>query len=229
MILNKEKRVAVLLNPKTGSTSLQSIFKDWRVTSYGSHVDVKRARMIIAGMGEEVSLYTFYTFCRDPIERFLSAMPAACLSFIQLHPNRGQVQEFLNAVFPEEYIVAPPRAPDESDITNIEHLFLRNIGATALPSQLLKYELLTGGVFTQKHWLEGPNVEILKYEDYEESISTLCQAFEIDVPEYIPHDNVNDIKNKWQRSQLPDEEIAYIKEYYKDDYAFLESKGISYT
>lgn len=224
MIINRDKKIIVLLTPKTGSTTVRTIFNQWFVPDYGSHADLSGAAI---ALGDSINEYVVYAFHRNPIDRVLSALTAACLTFVQLAEDRHSVQEFLAVTFPGLGIEAPERSSDERDRSNVEHLYSLDIGVVAKPSEILKrFGGMTGGLAFQLQWVQDPRIQLLSYENYDESINLLCSVMGVDVPSSIPKENSSGKRQNIE--DLPQSEVDFIREYYKKDYEFFDSKGISY-
>lgn len=226
MIVNHDKKIVVLLTPKTGSTTLRTLLKEWFVSDYGSHAQIANASQYIYDAGFNPLDYTIFAFHRDPVDRVLSAMSAACMSFIQLSPDRESVQQFLDTVLPG--VQAPPVAEDERDTRHIEHLYSHSIGSKALPSEIINRNgEATGGLASQLMWVGHDQIHLLSYEDYENNLTMLCNLLDVPLPSPIPRENESG--SRWSREDLPQSEVDFIKEYYKRDYDFFTSKGVVYN
>jgi hypothetical protein len=81
MILDTNKKIIIFLNPKTGTTTLCHLYKDFELLiNDHNHCTFNTFRKVYSDIPNDLSEYTFFCFYRDPIERFLSSF----ISFTKL-------------------------------------------------------------------------------------------------------------------------------------------------
>jgi hypothetical protein len=80
----------------------------------------------------------------------------------------------------------------------------------------------------QVRWLnpEEVKVNLLDYADFENEMRKVLRIVGIPDNIHIPRLNASD--NRRTVNDLTPEEVTYIKEFYKQDYEFFESRGITF-
>jgi len=169
MIIHEKSKVAILLNPKTGSTTLCDIFQKYDVdVCIHDHKTLTDFREEYSDHSE----YKIYSFYREPIERFKSAYNTA----LSLHNHRTFRFILLKNVSKKSismYDVAKPISEE-----NIE--YLKNISPyemlTALNTEdINKIRSFTPLFANQIQWIDD-SVTTLNFENFESEVKMLIET-----------------------------------------------------
>jgi hypothetical protein len=215
MIIDEQRKACVFLNPKTGTHCLSKLFKYEGFEHEHDHPNYEKL--------SNYEEYTLHCFCRNPLDRFLS-----CLNFeyqlrgmllsylISNHLNLKipyiTSHKFIEKQLDEVYKISPAQILE--DHKNIIKYF---DGHMSFVSRMI--------FIKQEHWLKPESMNIYQYENFDESVTLLCGKFGF-IPDEIPV--LNKTKRIHTRENLSKNEIDIIKEFFKSDYDFFESRGINY-
>ena len=215
MILCSKRKFCIFLSPKTGTVSLTEIFKNLGVEeAVHDHSSYKEIQYRIDN-GLNIEGYRFFCFYRDPVDR--------CRSMIT-HFMRKRCREF----FPLLYGNSVPF----SILDNRTYGFLSSdlqekIDSVPMIDVFRKMnhfkELVYG---KQIDWLNFDKIEYLNFHQYESQVKFLLETLDFDSNIDIPKYNTS-IKNT--KDFLSDDDVSEIKEYYKEDYEFFNSRGIVFN
>lgn len=223
MILDKKAKRVVMLNPKTGTSSLVEMFHKYehlRVSH--EHTRLMEFKDMVK---EEYLDYKVYSFYRNPVERFISGFNYSKIG--------GNVPNFTNYIailyrnkqFP---IFTKLHEPIEEFTKSIEDLSLSEF---LNPEDPRVYECIAdlhSSFILEKQYrfCDHPNVTLLDFGNYETNVRWLLEEFELDSSIDIPKVNSNDI----ELTTCPSiEDIEKIKHIYKSDYDFFKSVNILFN
>lgn len=202
MIIHRNKKLLIVLNPKTGSKSIHRLFEGSDIADglqfspRKTHVNLG-VRDIVTRVPELLPElmaggWRVFVFYRDPIDRFFSGMGHQYKLNPQLMRDGMTVTEYLDEVggFPHQRIF-----------------------------------LTAQGLPTSEFDVPGLQFEYLDFEDYTNEVIKLAAEFGLRIGEGdVPKDNVT--QRKIPQSFATPEEIARIKEIYQMDYDFLNGMGL---
>ena len=252
-----ENNVLFLQQPKTGTTSLRAYFKDrspvgrnynhkwchYGLRELARGIEDDDYNMFIERMGKPPLEFNLYAFYRDPIGRYISA---ACYAREQYKfsfegvPN-ADPKMWSDAQNNFRYLLS-----DESfDVLNMSNDdFLR---------ALLKVYSFDDMPITPEIWHEkraglegarGPNfamweffspqylwyvddrVNLLPFHDYKNSFNYMCDLLELPRTKHI--ENRNRSLRRLKNEGISEETREQLKLFYKQDYEYFASKGISF-
>ena len=241
MIHDPEKKVILLLPPKTGSTSLRSLFGSmliqrqtyWPKTIVATSLpdgppSIQTAVMIRAHVRyEDISQilpdinldeYTVYSFYREPIARFMSTfkyMQHQILTDLNVKAQNGDT-EHLKLVYKALY--------NDEDITRDPHSITVDNIISTIDKNILNAPILD--LFLSQTLYLTDKVTLLNFDDFESNIKMLLEAFGQDINTPIPRHN--DTNSADYLSDLTEEQITKIKQIYAVDYEFFESRNITF-
>ena len=240
MIHDPEKKLIILLPPKTGSTSLRSLFGSmliqrqtyWPNTIVATSPDdgppsIQTAAMVraharyedISQILPDINLdeYSVYSFYREPVARFMSTfkyMQHQILTDLNVKAQNGDAEHLkliYKALYNDEDIT---RDPDSITVDDIISTIEKTVEAPILDLFLPQTLYLTD------------KVTLLNFDDFENNAAMLLEAFGQDINTPIPRHN--DTNSADYLSDLTEEQITKIKQIYKDDYKFFESRNITF-
>lgn len=229
MLYNLEKRIGVLLIPKTGSSALHHVLQDRVAFDYSNHehATVSEFDRLLENDGytciEHNRLFGMY---RDPIDRFVSG----CNYFRTALPAFGQtILEYLGYhldYFERAIPIGKKEHLEAINNATVKDIFesFKMIERTGSEDKIKRRLRIWR---PQCEYLDHPKVELLDYRDMVGSANRVLEAFSKDHIDSVPLVNVTESKI-YSRDALTAEDIAAIKEYYKADYEFFEKKGISF-
>lgn len=225
MLFNLEKRIGVILVPKTGTSALHSVLADKVQLDYSKHghSTVEQFEQILANDGHTVTDARYFSLFRDPIDWFLSA----CNYFKATDPNfkinlleASSIKKL--TYFERRGSLAPyQELIDNLSIAEVVKalISIRDSGhADKISKQLQMWRL-------QSEYLDHPNVSLLDYRDMVGSVNTVLDAFEVDRVTSVPIVNPT-IKVLHTRDNITAADKLAIQEYCSTDYEFFEKKGI---
>jgi len=144
------------------------------------------------------------------------------------HPSLEQLR-FARPDVPDilEYdVYAFYREPVEKFLSfmshNYRHFLMRPMNTVM--NYVMEYGMFTPQVRWLKH--DTVNINLLNYENFEPELRTVMNK--IGIPETTPIPRLNASPNRKTPADLSSEEIAFIKDLYKEDYDFFTSKGITF-
>ena len=241
MIHDPEKKLILMLPPKTGSSSLRSLFGSmliqrqnyWPKTIVATGLPDEPLRIKIAVMirahvrYEEISQilpdinldeYIVYSFYREPVARFMSTfkyMQHQILTDLNVKAQNGDAEHLklvYKALYNDEDIT---RDPESITIDDIISTVYKNI----LDAPILD-------LFRPHTFYLTDKVTLLNFDDFENNVKMLLEAFGQDINTPIPKHN--DTNSAEYLSDLTEEQITKIKQIYAVDYAFFESRNITF-
>ena len=241
MIHDPEKKVILLLPPKTGSTSLRSLFGSmliqrqtyWPKTIVATSLpdgppSIQTAVMIRAHVRyEDISQilpdinldeYIVYSFYREPVARFMSTfkyMQHQILTDLNVKAQNGDT-EHLKLVYKALY--------NDEDITRDPHSITVDNIISTIDKNILNAPILD--LFLSQTLYLTDKVTLLNFDDFESNIKMLLEAFGQDINTPIPRHN--DTNSADYLSDLTEEQITKIKQIYAVDYEFFESRNITF-
>jgi hypothetical protein len=150
MVLFKDKKVAFLLPPKTGTTTAVKFFRNSNQATIfeGIHLEAS----VAVKQAPEIVDYKIYCFLRNPAERFISG-----LLMLKEHYF---INNFLNALSKES-------VTDCKDFVDV--YFLRN--RNKIPSIIF---------CPQHIYFDGLNVTALDFDDYEAELKSATKDLGLD-------------------------------------------------
>ena len=249
MIYDAEKKLIVLLPPKTGSTSLRSLFISlvpagtnqsevpvgnrflltvWPITSTTTAIvqgHIKYNEILQVFPNINLDEYTIYGFYREPVARFMSAFKylqqrlLIDLGVKVINGNIGDLKLIYKAIYNNDEAITQDKI-EAITIDDIISTIEKNVEAPIL--DLFRPQTL---YLTDK-------VTLLDFEDYENNVKMLLEVFgynmifghniDISIPKH------NDTNSANYLSDLTEEQITKIKQIYAVDYAFFESRNITF-
>ena len=241
MIHDPEKKVILLLPPKTGSTSLRSLFGSmliqrqtyWPKTIVATSLpdgppSIQTAVMIRAHVRyEDISQilpdinldeYIVYSFYREPVARFMSTfkyMQHQILTDLNVKAQNGDT-EHLKLVYKALY--------NDEDITRDPHSITVDNIISTIDKNILNAPILD--LFLSQTLYLTDKVTLLNFDNFESNVKMLLEAFGQDINTPIPRHN--DTNSADYLSDLTEEQITKIKQIYAVDYEFFESRNITF-
>jgi hypothetical protein len=220
MIHDADKKLLLLLPPKTGSQTLRSLF----ISRYGndiprhfySHISYNDITNILTDIN--IDEYTIYGFYREPVARFMSTFKyfqRQINGSIKFRAEDGEdkdLKRVYKALYNDEDTTRDPASITIDDVLN------------AVENQTLVGPVLD--LFLPQTRYLTDKVTLLDFEDFENNAKMLLGLFGMDNTRVIPKDN--DTNSSDYLSDLTEAQIAKIKELYAIDYAFLESHNITF-
>ena len=220
MIHDADKKLLLLLPPKTGSQTLRSLF----ISRYGndiprhfySHISYNDITNILTDIN--IDEYTIYGFYREPVARFMSTFKYfqrqinGSIKFRAQDGDDKQLKLVYKALYNDEDTTRDPASITIDDILN------------AVENQTLVGPVLD--LFLPQTRYLTDKVTLLDFEDFENNAKMLLGLFGMDNTRVIPKDN--DTNSSEYLSDLTEAQIAKIKVLYAIDSAFFESHNITF-
>jgi hypothetical protein len=220
MIHDADKKLLLLLPPKTGSQTLRSLF----ISRYGndiprhfySHISYNDITNILTDIN--IDEYTIYGFYREPVARFMSTFKyfqRQINGSIKFRAEDGEdkdLKRVYNALYNDEDTTRDPASITIDDVLN------------AVENQTLVGPVLD--LFLPQTRYLTNKVTLLDFEDFENNAKMLLGLFGMDNTRVIPKDN--DTNSSDYLSDLTEAQIAKIKVLYAIDSAFFESHNITF-
>lgn len=215
MIICRKRRIVIFMPPKTGTVSLHRIFRDRDLDvcehGHGNYINFSLSCREDESYGKPED-YTAFAFYREPLDRAKSM-----LRYIK----RRKCHEVFHAVYgnqvkisclqPNTYFGLSPELKKMNDEIRLIDVFrkMTHVRDTAYKKQV--------------NWLNYPNMNLLNYNDYDNEIRKLTELFGFHI-DIIPRANMS--IHVPDADVMTEDEENEIKEFYKDDYEFLNSKGL---
>ena len=220
MIHDANKKLLVLLPPKTGSHTLRILFK----SIYGldipkhfySHIRYEEISQILPDIN--LDEYIVYSFYREPVARFMSTfkyMQHQILTDLNVKAQSGDAKE-LRMVYKALY--------NDEDITRDPHSIIVDDIISTIEKNILDAPMLD--LFLPQTLYLTDKVTLLNFDDFENNAAMLLEAFGQDINTPIPKHN--DTNSADYLSDLTEEQVTKIKQIYAGDYAFFESRNITF-
>jgi hypothetical protein len=243
MIVSKNKKIAVYLNPKTGTSTLMNVFRnipglEHRKRTHKAHNEVSD---FVAEFLEisDFETYKFFVFYRDPVERCISAYK----SFKRM-TYMGAIQEFFPNEFSNEYIwkniykdIILKKKHEHKVLFNkydqreydwLPEEIKQKIETITIQQAIHSTTNMVNVSFIpQTHWLDYSDIDInyLSFKNFDSEVNRLLSYFDIQLEE-IP--KVNETKTLPTDSPPTEEEVQYIMNHYQQDYQFFDQKSLIY-
>lgn len=207
MIVCNKRKISVVLNPKTGTTTLCNIFKN---------LEVDECLHDHKTLDKNLVDHQVFSFYRDPVDRFLSSAR---------YYKRRYYVNLIHAIYGNKIkiscLTTTPYDLLEDDIKRaIESISIRDIlESNCMNSNELFFK-------PQTSWLDHPNTVLLNYHEYESEVMRLLSYFDyynFDIP------RLNESIKLPQYDQVDTNTIAKIQDLYRTDYDFFASKGITFS
>lgn len=221
MIISHSKKIVVFLNPKTGTETLSTIFKNIDSVDFCDHEHGNYHRLLERNPNTSYYGYKFYSLFRNPVDRFISA-------YNYQRRSVGYYQQFVyyfcgdrasevSCADTREYRDLPPETKEMIESVTLDEFlesgFIRDTsvaGADALFAP-------------QVRWVSSPvRIHLLDYDDFTGAVNVLSGEFGARITN-IPRVNAS---VKLPSEPLTQNQIDKIQAIYKDDYAFFQSKNI---
>lgn len=227
MLFNLEKRIGVILVPKTGTSALHSVLADKVQLDYSEHghSTVEQFERILSYDGITVTDARYFSLYRDPLDWFLSA----CNYFKTTDTNFKIALLEASGIKKLTYFERRSSlAPYQELIDNlsivevVEALIsIRDSGhADKISKELQLWR-------PQSDYLDYPNVTLLDCRDMVGSINTVLDAFGAERITSVPIVNPT-TKRLHTRDNITAADRLAILDYCRADYEFFEKKGISF-
>ena len=233
MILSSEKKVIMLFVPRTGTNTLRTMFKNTGIpltvcdeshTGYANLAEVISMdqysiedKFGIPNL-EALAEYKIYSFCRDPFDR--------CISIVNYLRRGKQCSKFFHAFYGDEFPISCSYRKPYAEWTDEMRQMCDSVPMIEVFRKFKWY--MERGVYgkTHKRWLEG-NVIPLRFEDYDNEVSKVLIELGVD-PSTVTIPHINPSTTIPEYDALSPLEEAEIREYMREDYEFLASKGVIY-
>lgn len=222
MILCKTRKICILGPTKTGSSTLSYIFKDvpldFKSDLSSQHYTYKDYVEKNIVSDEELKTYTFYSFYRNPIERFFSAARGVRREGYVMSLQRLMDISYIDPVRQLEFIGEPSYKTLTSECqSRLEKIPERNM-----------FHPYASIFFKQKHWLDIPaKIVLLDFNDFTNQAKMLLSLFDVTDVE-IPIRNPSIKAPEYDAIHQTDKMKQFIKSKYKEDYDFFAEKGITF-
>ena len=206
MIVCEAKNIAVLLNPKTGTSTLVNIFKKLNVDKCNHSHDIPI----------NVSDYQTFCFYRNPVDRFVSAVR---------YFKRKHYPELLHMAYGNDIKVSCLTRTPYNDLSDSIKAAIEEI---SIDDMLTKNMIQSYNILFKKqtYWLDSADVCLLNYHDYDNEVRKLMVQFDyydFDIP------RLNESVKISEYDQINNDTIIKIKDLYQEDYDFFASKGITFS
>jgi hypothetical protein len=234
MIYDPEKKLIVLLPPKTGSTSLRSLFLSlvpasdrfplitWPATSSSAAIvngHIRYNQILHVFPHINLDEYTIYAFYREPVARFMSAFKylqqrlLIDLGVKVINGNVGDLKLIYTAIYNNDEDITQDKI-EAITIDDIINILDKTVEAPILD------------LFRPQTFYLTDKVTPLDFEDFDNNATMLLGAFGYNTNTVIPRHN--DTNSAEYLSDLTEAQITKIKEIYAGDYAFFESHNITF-
>ena len=162
--------------------------------------------------------YIVYSFYREPVARFMSTfkyMQHQILTDLNVKAQSGDAKE-LRMVYKALY--------NDEDITRDPHSIIVDDIISTIEKNILDAPMLD--LFLPQTLYLTDKVTLLNFDDFENNAAMLLEAFGQDINTPIPKHN--DTNSADYLSDLTEEQVTKIKQIYAVDYAFFESRNITF-
>ncbi len=192
MLIDHRTKTLVLMNPKTGTSSLRVMFRDFISPEY-YHIRWHE-------LDSSLASYTKYAFYRDPIERFISGYSYLCQvyykGFYKDPVTRSRIELVLQSLDCE--------TPQQITVDKVLDA---------------KYNDRHGAVLDildpQIEWIGNNEINLLNFNNFNSECGKLFAAFNIN-PVKVEQVNIT------EPITLTLEQIQRVKGYYKEDYEYAK-------
>lgn len=223
MIISTENKIAVFLVPRTGTSSLSTLFQQSGANLHlcrHSHANMTSLDQVASEENIDLTGFRYYAFYREPYDRAVS---------IVNYIRRGrQCSKFYHAFFGDRYPVScagrqtyrelSPELQAVNDSVPFIEVFRR-----------FKWFFEKGAYGkTHKRWLDHPEVQPLNFHDYDGELNRLLVEFGLN-PSTVNKPVMNQSIYIPELDVLSASEEQEIRDYLSEDYEFLASRGIRFT
>lgn len=227
MMISTEKKVIMFFVPRTGTNTLKTMFESTGANFShlsNAHFGYKNLVEILSiepgkyGI-QDLSEYKIFSFYREPFDRCISIMN---------YMRRGRLSvRFFHAFYHDEVPLSCASRKTYDQWGSDEMRDMCNSVPMIEVFRKFKW-FMERGVFgkTQKRWLDGP-VEPLDFRNYDQEVAKVLNALDID-PTGITIPHINPSLTLPEYDHLEPEHEAEIREFLKEDYEFLRSRGITF-
>lgn len=245
MIVSNNKKIIVLMNPKVGTQSINSTFSNFGEHNFdyinGHHESFAFLRGEtrsgnVVNLTDSLDNYKIYCFYRNPIDRFISGVNHFKrthtgffknffydrLKDINIHANMLIKKKTNYEMLPQA-----DRAMIESisyiDVLNLFE-FLRDKYNLSLENnkKMLAF-------FPQVNWIKSDlyqnNITLCDFRNFESELLKIIDAFGFDSSN-VSINRINESIKYPTDNIIDDATKLKIRQVYKDDYDFFDSKGI---
>lgn len=233
MICSQPKKICIMLPPKNGCMTLESIFNkvhDIDIIAINTKQHYTLESFAAKYPNYDLTGFAFYGFYRNPIDRFLSAYEHA-----KWHPELSYIQTILYKQITSTPLTTVQKLQGGPALFKSD---LKPLTVARYFDCLPEIEYVQANSYTprldtftlQKSYLDIPNITLLDFNNFNQEVVNLLTNFEyeftIDVNS-VPKKNAaeNRIVTKDTLTQI---EIDLIKNKYSEDYEFFASKGITF-
>jgi hypothetical protein len=220
MIYSSSQSVAVFLNPKTGTTSLVDSLTNTNYVFDECQHNHMNFDLFMRMYNPDLTNMKMFCFYRNPLDRFLSmwnyirTTPGHMVKMVHyFHGDAIKISHLNRTPFQDLSSEVQDALTQINIITFLQSGFKDTLGS--------KWPLL----YPQTNWVKFDNLTLLPYEDFNNGVAAITSA--LGVTDYKV-DTLNKrtiISNDTIPTQ---EEIDFIKVYFKEDYDFFESVGITW-
>lgn len=206
MIVCNTRKISIVLNPKTGTTSLINIFKNLQVDEC-----LHNHKIVDKDIDHQI-----FSFYRDPVDRFLSS--------VRYYKRRFYVN-LIHAVYGNKIKLSCLTSTPYDQLSENLKEAIENITI----GQLVNSNLLDSNELffkPQLQWVDHPNIVLFNYHNYNVEVKRLMSHFDyysFDIPK------LNESIKIPKYDQIDNDTIKKIKTLYKEDYKFFASKGITFS
>ncbi len=228
MFIFPKKKIAILLNAKTGTTVLSQLirrdFKEEFLHSPGVHITIENLLKLHEHWLENHNLldienYTVYCFYRDPIDRFISAY-----GYIIRQMNFRPLNIWLwNPIFGVDI------NKTVDDVTPTHIIDLMFTMSLEPKEDSGKFHNIIEIAFTNQIYMiknEKIKINLLNFHDYESEIHRLWKILGKEFKGDIPIMNKGHLDSK---NILTEEDKYLLNKYYAQDYEYLKNVNITRT
>lgn len=211
MILCHLNKIGIFFAPKTGTTSLHELFKNY-IVNLNNHDHLNYQELF--SKHPELISYTFYAFYREPADRLLSA-----LLFIKQKrkADMHRIITGINPKYPDKLSDEELKTVDEYSVEDmIDNFIAFNPGLDLEFNWLLK---------PQVHWLDHSSIKLLNFYDYDNEVTKLLLKFQF-IPNLTFKINTTVRPKDFKILKTVND---FAKQQYKVDYNFFKTRGIQFT
>lgn len=214
MIICDKRKIAIFLVPKTGTISLCASFGRVKNLYYNkhSHMTYDMALLNFKQNLSDFKSYKFFAFCREPVDRFISAM-----TYFRRTLYKQLISIFYGNEIPiscastNPYQFLPQELKDKIEAITYTQM---------LDHKYFQFE--DNSLIKPQHfWLDVPeiNIKYLNFNNYNQEVSNLLRMFDLDPTGIIPQLNYS---TKYASDILNETERNRVLEMYKKDYEFFQ-------
>ena len=233
MIVSNEKKIIMLFVPRTGTNTLRTMFKNTGVplaVCDESHVEYKTMIQVINSNDypleekfripnlEAFAEYKVYAFCRNPFDR--------CISIVNYLRRGRQCAKFFHAFYGDDFPISCSYRKPYAEWTDQMRQMCDSVPMIEVFRKFKWY--MERGAYGRTHhrWLDG-DVIPLRFEDYDNEVSKVLIELDVD-PSTVTIPHINPSTTIPEYDTLSPSEEAEIREYLREDYELLASKGVNY-